>query len=302
MNRLETNLGEIKLKNPIIPASGCAGFGKELAEIYDLSLLGGIALKTTTREPRLGNPMPRVAEVPSGMLNAIGLINPGIEAVVEEELPFLRDKDLVVLASAGGSDLDEYLEVTKKLDANPSVDIIELNISCPNVKRGCHQFGTNIELAFSLVSQLKKLLKKPLYVKLSPNASNIVDIAKAVEKAGADGIVMINTLTGMQIDLKTRKPLLANKTGGMSGPAIKPLAIRMIYDVFEAINIPIIGCGGITKAEDVIEFMLAGATAVEVGYANFINPTAAIDIIKDLPKVMDRLKIENLKDIIGGAH
>ncbi len=302
MNRLEANLGEIKLKNPIIPASGCAGFGKELAEIYDLSLLGGIALKTTTREPRLGNPMPRVAEVPSGMLNAIGLINPGIEAVVEEELPFLMDKDLVVLASAGGSDFDEYIEVTEKLDNDPSVDIIELNISCPNVKKGCHQFGTNSELAFKLVSKLKEFLKKPLYVKLSPNASNIVEIAKAVERAGADGIVMINTLTGMQIDLKTRKPLLANKTGGMSGPAIKPLAIRMIYEVYEAVSIPIIGCGGITSAEDVIEFMLAGATAVEVGYANFVNPTAAIDIIKDLPKVMDRLKIENLKDIIGGAH
>lgn len=299
---LSVNLPGLKLKNPIIPASGCFGFGKEFAKLYDLSILGGIAIKSATLESRFGNPTPRVCETPSGMLNAIGLQNPGVDSIIRNELPFLRQYDTEIIANVAGSTEEDYLEVIKKLNDSDVVKAFELNISCPNVKHGGIGLGVKPELAGNITGLAKKVSKKPVYVKLSPNVTNIVEIAKACEEAGADGLVMINTLVGMRIDLDKKSPILANKTGGLSGPAIKPIAIRMIYDVYKAVNIPIIGVGGITCAKDVIEFMLAGASAVEIGMQNFVDPYVCKKIIEELPEELKRYGFSSLREVIGGAH
>ncbi|MDO4778686.1 MAG: dihydroorotate dehydrogenase [Tissierellia bacterium] len=299
---LSVNLPGLKLKNPIIPASGCFGFGKEFAKLYDLSILGGIAIKSATLESRFGNPTPRVCETPSGMLNAIGLQNPGVDSIIRNELPFLRQYDTEIIANVAGSTEEDYLEVIKKLNDSDVVKAFELNISCPNVKHGGIGLGVKPELAGNITGLAKKVSKKPVYVKLSPNVTNIVEIAKACEEAGADGLVMINTLVGMRIDLDKKSPILANKTGGLSGPAIKPIAIRMIYDVYKAVNIPIIGVGGITCAKDVIEFMLAGASAVEIGMQNFVDPYVCKKIIEELPEELKRYGFNSLREVIGGAH
>ena len=262
---ISVKLPGLNLKNPIIPASGCFGFGKEYAELYDLSVLGGIAIKSATPQERFGNPTPRIAETPMGMLNAIGLQNKGVDSIIENELPFLAQYDTEIMANVAGACEEDYVEVIKKLNDQPVIKAYELNISCPNVKHGGIGLGTKPELAAHVTKICKESATKPVYVKLSPNVTDIVEIAKAVEEAGADGIVLINTLMGMRINLKTGKPLLANVTGGLSGPAIKPVALRMVYQVAQAVNIPIIGVGGITCAEDVLEFLNAGASAVEVG-------------------------------------
>ena len=298
MNRLSVDLPGLKLKNPIIPASGCFGFGEEFAELYDLSLLGGIMAKAATLEARLGNDLPRVTETKSGMLNAIGLKNPGIDVIMREKFPFLREFDTCIIANVAGSTKEEYLAVCKLLHNSDLIDAIELNISCPNVDAGGLAFGTDPLVAASLTRQVKAICNKPLYVKLSPNVTNIVEIAKAVEAAGADGISMINTLTAMRIDIHTRKPILANKTGGMSGPAIFPLAIRMIHDVAKAVKIPIIGMGGVSCVDDVLEMIMAGASAVAIGTANLYDPFICPNIIKDLPKRMDDLGIESIQQLI----
>ena len=288
--------------NPIIPASGTFGFGYEFVDLYDLNILGSIALKGTTLEPRYGNPLPRIAETPNGMINAIGLQNPGVDKVVNEEIKKLaKVYKHQVIANVGGHSVYEYVETVKKFNDCEEVFAVELNISCPNVKGGGMAFGTNPEVAYNLVSEVRKVCKKPLIVKLSPNVTDIVEMAKAVEKAGADAISLINTLLGMRIDLKTAKPIISIKKGGFSGPAIFPVAVRMIYEVAHAVNIPLIGMGGVSTAEDVIEMMLAGATAVEVGAANLINPYACKQIIEDLPSVMAKYKIEKLSDVIGGV-
>ena len=302
-NRLETSLSGIKLDNPVIPASGTFGFGYEFADFYDINILGSISFKGTTKDARYGNLLPRIAECNSGLINAIGLQNPGIDKVIEEELPKLKkcfNKKLI--ANISGFSIEEYKECASKMDKVENVGIIELNISCPNVHNGGMSFGTNPESAKEVTREVKKVTTKPVYVKLTPNVTNIVEIAKACEEAGADGICLINTLLGMRIDLKKKKPVIANKMGGFSGPAIFPVALRMVYQVYEAVNIPIIGVGGIEKAEDVIEMMLAGASAVEVGAANLKNPYVCKEIIEDLPKVMEKYNISNLKDIIGKAH
>ena len=299
---LSVNLPGLDMKNPVMPASGCFGFGREYADLYDLNILGGIAIKSATLSPRFGNPLPRVGETPSGMLNAIGLQNPGVDKIIKNELPFIEKYNTKILANIAGSNEEEYIEVIKRLNDIDRVDAFELNISCPNVKHGGIGLGVRPDLAYRITSMAKAVAKKPLYVKLSPNVTDIVEIAKAVESAGADGIVMINTLVGMNIDLNSRRPLLANKTGGLSGPAIKPIAIAMLYKVYEAVNIPIIGVGGISSPEDVIEFMLAGASAVQVGMYNFVNPYACRDIINQLPSVMEKYGFSNIKDITGGAH
>lgn len=299
---LSIELPGLHLKNPIIPASGCFGFGREFAELYDLSLLGGIAIKSATPMKRFGNPLPRVAETPSGMLNAIGLQNPGVDVIMEKELPWLAQFDTEIIANIAGATEEDYIEVITKLNDNPVVSVFELNISCPNVKHGGIGLGTTPALAANMTRLAKAAAKKPVYVKLSPNVTNIVEIAKAVEEAGADGIVMINTLMGMRLDLKTGKPILANVTGGLSGPAIKPVAIRMIYQVAQAVNIPIIGVGGITCAEDVLEFLYAGASAVEVGMQNFIDPYCCVKIIEELPEVLQKYGISNMKDAIGRSY
>ena len=293
MNRLVVELPGLSLKNPVIPASGCFGFGREFAEYYDLSRLGSIMIKAATDEARVGNPTPRVAETPGGMLNAIGLQNPGVDKIIEHELPFLEQYDLPIIANVAGKTLDEYVTVAKKISKAPNVKALEINISCPNVKEGGIAFGTDA---------IKEVSSVPVYIKLSPNVTNVVEIAKAVESAGADGITMINTLLGMRFDMKTGKPILANGTGGLSGPAIKPVALRMIHDVYKAVNIPIIGMGGIETAEDVLEFFYAGASAVAVGTANFINPYACVDIIDRLPEVLDKYGFEKLSDATGFAH
>ena len=286
--------------NPIIPASGTFGFGYEFVDLYDLNILGSIALKGTTLEPRYGNPLPRIAETPNGMINAIGLQNPGVDKVVNEEIKKLaKVYKHQVIANVGGHSVYEYVETVKKFNDCEEVFAVELNISCPNVKGGGMAFGTNPEVAYNLVSEVRKVCKKPLIVKLSPNVTDIVEMAKAVEQAGADAISLINTLLGMRIDLKTAKPIISIKKGGFSGPAIFPVAVRMIYEVAHAVNIPLIGMGGVSTAYDVIEMMYAGASLVMVGAANLVDPLVCKKIIEDLPKVMKELNIENLQDIIG---
>ncbi|MBQ7035261.1 MAG: dihydroorotate dehydrogenase [Clostridia bacterium] len=303
MVKTAVNLCGVELKNPIIPASGTFGFGYEFAELYDINLLGSLSFKGTTMELRFGNPTPRIAECYEGMLNAVGLQNPGVDKVLSEELPKLKACfDGPIMANVSGFSLEQYRETVRKLDAEPQIAWFEINISCPNVHGGGMSFGTNPEAAASVVAEVRKVTKKPIIIKLTPNVTDIVAIAKACEEAGADGISLINTLLGMRIDLKTKKPILANKMGGFSGPAILPVATRMIYQVYEAVNIPIVGMGGVSSAEDVIELMLAGATAVEVGAANLRDPFACKKIIEDLPRVMEKYKIEKLEDIIGGAH
>ncbi len=296
---LSVKLPGLNLKNPIIPASGCFGFGREYAELYDLSVLGGIAIKSATPKERFGNPTPRIAETPMGMLNAIGLQNKGVDHIIAEELPFLAKYDTEILANVAGASEEDYVEVIKKLNDTTVVNAYELNISCPNVKHGGIGLGTEPELAAKVTRMAKEAATKPVYVKLSPNVTDIVEIAKAVEEAGADGIVLINTLLGMRIDLKTGKPLLANITGGLSGPAIKPVAIRMVYQVAKAVKIPVIGVGGITCAEDVLEFLNAGASAVEVGAQNFVDPYVCPKIIEDLPKVLEKYGYNSVKEAVG---
>ena len=296
---LHISLPGLELKNPVIPASGCAGYGRELGELYDLSILGGIAIKSATPKERFGNPVPRIAETPMGMLNAIGLQNHGVDYIIKNELPFLAQFDTEVIANVAGATEEDYLEVIRKMNASPVVKAYELNISCPNVKHGGIGLGTSPQLAANITKLAKEAAEKPVYVKLTPNVTNIVEIAKAVEEAGADGLVLINTLLGMRIDLKTGKPLLANKTGGLSGPAIKPVAVRMVYQCAQAVNIPIIGVGGITSAEDVLEFLYAGASAVEVGAANFTDPLVCPKIIADLPAVLEKYGNASVAEAIG---
>lgn len=293
----------LPLDNPVIPASGTFGYGYEFAELYDINCLGTFSFKGTTREPRLGNPQPRIAEMQSGLLNAVGLQNPGADAVIAEELPKLAQVfHKPVMANVSGFSLEEYVEVCQKLDACPQVGWLEVNISCPNVHGGGMSFGTDPKAAAAVTRAVKAAVQKPVIVKLSPNVTSIADIARACEDAGADGISLINTVMGMRLDLNTRKPLLANGTGGMSGPAIFPLALRMVWQVYEAVHIPIVGLGGVSSAEDVLEMMLAGATAVEVGAANLVDPYACRRIVEDLPRVMRQYHINDLNDIIGGAH
>ena len=303
MVNTKVTLCGIELDNPIIPASGTFGFGYEFAELYDINILGSLSFKGTTLEPRFGNPCPRIAECNSGMLNAVGLQNPGVDKVIEVELPKLRKVfNKPSMANVSGFSIHEYVETVRKLDTQSDIGWFEVNISCPNVHGGGMSFGTSPEAAAEVTRAVKAVTTKPVYIKLSPNVTDIVSIAKACEEAGADGISMINTLMGMRIDLKTKKPVIYNKSGGFSGPAIKPVAISMVYRVYEAVKIPIIGMGGLSSAEDVIEMMLAGATAVEIGAANLIDPCASKNIIDDLPRVMDKYGIKNLQDIIGGAH
>ncbi len=300
---LSVNLSGVELSNPIIPASGTFGFGYEFAEIYDINILGSFSFKGTTKEPRFGNPTPRIAECPAGMINSVGLQNPGVEKVIAEELPKLRACfKKPVVANISGFSIDEYKYCCEKIDKEDGVGILEVNISCPNVHNGGMSFGTDPKSAAEVTKAVKSVTKKPVYMKLSPNVTDITEIAKACEAEGADGISLINTLMGMRIDLKTKKPVIANKMGGFSGSAIFPVALRMVYQVYDAVKIPIIGMGGVTTAEDVIEMMLAGATGVEVGAANLINPYVCRDIIEELPEVMQKYNIKNLKDIIGGAH
>ncbi len=298
-NRLNVELPGLSLKNPVMPASGCFGFGKEYSEFYDLSLLGAIMIKATTLEPRFGNPTPRVAETAAGMLNAIGLQNPGLEKVVSEELPRLSKFDVPIIANVAGSLEEDYVEVAKEISKAPNVHALELNISCPNVKVGGIAFGTVAETAKELTKKVKEVSEVPVYVKLSPNVTNIVEMARAVADGGADGLTMINTLVGMRLDLKTGKPILANRTGGLSGPAIKPVAIRMIYEVSQAVDLPIIGMGGIESAADVIEFFYAGASAVAVGTANFVDPYVCPTIIDELPELLDKLGFDHISECRG---
>ncbi|MBO5908173.1 MAG: dihydroorotate dehydrogenase [Clostridia bacterium] len=299
----KVTLSGIELDNPIIPASGTYGFGYEFAELYDINILGTFSFKGTTKEARFGNPTPRIAECPSGMINSVGLQNPGVEKVIAEELPKLKKCfNKPVMANISGFSLDEYVYCCEKLDKEEQVGWLEVNVSCPNVHGGGMSFGVCPESAAEVTRAVKAVTTKPVYIKLSPNVTDIVSIAKACEEAGADGISMINTLLGMRINLNTKKPVIANKMGGYSGSAIMPVALRMVYQVYEAVKIPIIGMGGISSAEDVIEMMLAGATAVQVGAANLIEPFACKNIIEDLPRVMEKYKINSLKEIIGGAH
>lgn len=299
----KVDLCGLTLDNPIIPASGTFGFGFEFSRLYDINILGSFSFKGTTKEPRFGNPTPRIAECTQGMINSVGLQNPGVDKVISEELPkmkrFFKKK---VVANIGGFSVDEFVYCAEKLDKEEQVGILEVNISCPNLHAGGENFGNKPESAAEITKAVKAVTTKPVLIKLSPNVTDIVSIAKACEEAGADGISMINTLLGMRIDLKTKKPIIANKMGGFSGPAIKPVALRMIYQVYEAVNIPILGMGGVQNAEDVIEMMLAGATAVSVGAANLVDPFVCKDIIEDLPRVMEKYGITSLKDIIGGAH
>lgn len=297
------NLSGLTLTNPIIPASGTFGFGYEFADLYDINILGSLSMKGTTKAPRFGNPTPRIAEIPDGLINSVGLQNPGVEKVISEELPKLRQVySKPVLANISGFSVDEFVDCAKKFDDAQGVGILEINISCPNVHGGGMSFGTDPKAAAAVTEAVKKAVKKPVYVKLTPNVTDITVIAKAVEAAGADGVCLINTLLGMRIDLKRRRPVIANKMGGMSGPCLLPLALRMVYQVYEAVNIPIIGMGGVESAEDVVEMMLAGASAVEVGAANLVDPFACKRIIEALPETMKKYNIEKLKDIIGGAH
>lgn len=303
MVNMKVNLSGLQLDNPVIPASGTFGYGYEFAELYDINILGSFSFKGTTKEPRFGNPTPRIAECPMGMINSVGLQNPGIDKVIAEELPKLKKCfNKKVVANISGFSVDEYAYCCERIDKEDQVGIIEVNVSCPNVHNGGMAFGTSAEAAAEVTKAVKAVTTKPVYIKLSPNVTDIVSIAKACEEAGADGISMINTLLGMRIDLKNRKSVVANKMGGFSGAAILPVALRMVYQVYEAVNIPIIGMGGVSSAEDVIEMMLAGATAVEVGAANLAEPFACKNIIENLPKVMEKYKIDSLESIIGGAH
>lgn len=302
MNALATQLPGLNLRNPIMPASGCFGFGQEYTKFYDLSLLGAIMIKATTEESRFGNPTPRVAETSSGMLNAIGLQNPGLAHVLEHELPWLEQHDVPIIANVAGSEVEDYVAVAREISQAPNVHALELNISCPNVKCGGIAFGTDPEIAAGLTRAVKEVSAVPVYVKLSPNVTNIVDIAKAVEQAGADGLTMINTLLGMRLHEKTGKPVLANKTGGLSGPAIKPVALRMIYEVYPQVSIPIIGMGGIQDAQDVIDFLSVGASAVAVGTANFVDPLVCPTIIEELPERLAELGYTSIEEVIGRAH
>ena len=302
MGRLSVNLCGIEMDNPVIPASGTFGYGYEFAEIYDINVLGTFSFKGTTKDARFGNPTPRIAECTAGMINAVGLQNPGVEKVINEELPKLsKCFNKKVMANVSGFAVDDYAYTCEKLDKEEQVGWLEVNVSCPNVHGGGMSFGTDPKAAAEVTAAVKAVTKKPVIIKLSPNVTDIVAIAKECEAAGADGISLINTLLGMRIDLKTKKPVIANKMGGFSGSAIFPVAVRMVYQVANAVNIPVVGMGGVSSAEDVIELMLAGASAVEVGAANLIDPCACLNIINDLPKVMDKYGIENLSDIIGGA-
>ncbi len=299
----KVNLCGIALDNPVIPASGTFGFGKEFAELYDINCLGTFSFKGTTLNPRFGNPTPRIAEFTGGMLNAVGLQNPGVEHVVAHELPEMKAFfHKPVMANVSGFSIEEYVKTCQVLDPQPQVGWLEVNISCPNVHGGGMSFGTDPGCAKEVTEAVKAVTKKPVIVKLSPNVTDIVAIAKACEAGGADGVSLINTVLGMRIDLNRKKPVIANKTGGMSGPALLPLAVRMVYQVYEAVSIPIVGMGGVSRAEDVIELMLTGATAVEVGAANLVDPVACKNIVESLPQVMERYGIETLTDIIGGAH
>lgn len=302
MRDTSVSLSGVRLENPVIPASGCFGFGYVMSEYYDLDILGSISIKGTTLSPRAGNPLPRVAECPEGLINSVGLQNPGVHKVVSEELPKLRKVfHKPVVANISGFSIDEYVEACRVIDGAEEVGIIELNVSCPNVHGGGMSFGTQPESVAEVVKAVKEVVTKPLYVKLTPNVTDIVKIACAAEDAGADGLCLINTLLGMRIDTKTRRPVVANKVGGFSGRAIFPVAVRMIWQVASAVNIPIIGCGGVSTADNVIEMMMAGATAVEVGSANLVNPYACKDIIEALPSRMEKLGIASLSDIIGAA-
>ena len=303
MVNTKVTLCGVTLDNPVIPASGTFGFGYEYAELYDINLLGSFSFKGTTRDARFGNPTPRIAECDSGMINAVGLQNPGVERVLSEELPKMKKVfHKPVMANVSGFSVEDYVYTVERLEEEDQIGWFEVNISCPNVHGGGMAFGTSPEAAAEVTAAVRKVTKKPLLIKLSPNVTDIVSIAKACEASGADGISMINTLLGMRIDLKTKKPVIANKMGGFSGPAIKPVALRMVYQVYDAVKIPIVGMGGISSAEDVIEMMLAGATAVEVGAANLVEPFVCKKIIEDLPSVMEKYRINNLHEIIGGAH
>ena len=303
MGKMSVNLCGIELENPIIPASGTFGYGYEFAELYDINILGTFSFKGTTKDPRFGNPTPRIAECSSGMINAVGLQNPGVERVIAEELPKLaKCFNKKVMANVSGFSVEDYAYTCEKLDSCEQVGWLEVNVSCPNVHGGGMSFGVTPEGAASVVKAVKAVTAKPVIIKLSPNVTDIVSIAKACEAEGADAISMINTMLGMRIDLRTKKPVIANKMGGFSGPAIKPVALRMVYQVYEAVKIPIVGMGGLSSAEDVIEMMLAGATAVEIGSANLVDPFICRDIVDKLPEIMEKYKINNLNDIIGGAH
>ncbi|TFE03553.1 dihydroorotate dehydrogenase [Jeotgalibacillus sp. R-1-5s-1] len=299
MDRLSVSLPGLSLKNPIMPASGCFGFGREYSQFYDLSELGSIMIKATTPHPRAGNPVPRVAETSSGMLNAIGLQNPGLEKVIETELPWLEQFDLPIIANIAGSEAEDYIKVAEKISAAKNVAALELNISCPNVKEGGIAFGTDPETARNLTAKVKEVSQVPVYVKLSPNVTSITEMAKACEEGGADGLTMINTLVGMRLDHKTGKPVIANKTGGLSGPAIKPVALRMVYEVSQQTTLPIIAMGGISSAWDVIDFISAGASAAAVGTANFVNPFVCQEIIQELPSILDELGADHILDLRG---
>ena len=303
MVNLKVNLAGIEIDNPVIPASGTFGYGQEFAQLYDINCLGTFSFKGTTRDPRYGNPTPRIAECPSGMLNAVGLQNPGVDKVISEELPALKKIfHKPVMANVSGFSIDDYAYTCEKLDKEEQVGWLEVNISCPNVHNGGMSFGVDPKAAAEVTRAVKSVTKKPVFMKLSPNVTDIAAIARACEEAGADGISLINTLLGMRIDLKRRTPILANKMGGMSGPAVFPVALRMVYQVYEAVKIPIIGMGGVSSAEDVIEMMLAGATAVEIGAGNLTEPYLCRDVIAALPAVCEKYGIDNLESIIGGAH
>ncbi|MBR5321605.1 MAG: dihydroorotate dehydrogenase [Clostridia bacterium] len=299
----KVNLIGIEIDNPIIPASGTYGFGYEFADLYDINVLGTFSFKGTTKEPRFGNPTPRIAECPSGMINSVGLQNPGVEKVISEELPKLAKVfNKPVMANVSGFSIEEYAYTCEKINACEQVGWIEVNVSCPNVHNGGMSFGTEPQAVEKVVKAVKAVTTKPIIIKLSPNVTDIVSIAKAAESAGADGISLINTLLGMRIDIKRRQPVIANKMGGFSGSAIFPVAVRMVYQVYDAVKIPIIGMGGVTNAKDVIELMMAGATAVQVGAANLVDPYACKTIIEDLPNELAKLNVKDINEIIGGAH
>lgn len=303
MVNLSVFLAGVELKNPIIPASGTFGYGREYAELYDLDILGSFSWKGTTGQPRLGNPQPRIAEMMGGMLNAVGLQNPGIDAVIEKEVPNIASIfHGPVIANVGGFSIEEYAENCRKLNDVDQVAILEVNISCPNVHCGGRNFGSDPKSAAEVTRAVKAVTKKPVFMKLSPNVTDIAEIARACADAGADGLCLINTLLGMRIDLKSRKPVIANRTGGVSGPAVFPVALRMVWDVYEAVDIPIIGCGGVSSAEDAAEMMLAGAAAVEVGAANLKDPYACKTIVENLPAICERLGVANISELTGGAH